>query len=133
MLDGVYTAASPFASPVFHEASEFLDEGVERLVATIREHVLRLLRRRGFLTDEGEVSVGDEEGTQGLLPLLQAASIQGRVAQGPEAGARLGRLGASGATAARFVPGSLCAEVDGFSLHAGVWVAAHDRERLEHL
>ena len=133
VLDGVYTAASPFASPVFHDAGELLDEDVEHLVETIRHRVLRLLRKRGFLTDEGEVLVGEEEANQGLLPLFQAASIQGRVAQGPEAGARLGRLGVSGATAARFVPGSLCAEVDGFSLHAGVWVGAHDRERLEHL
>jgi len=102
-------------------------------VETIRDRVLRLLRRRGLLTDEGDVSADQEYEPQGLLPLLQAASIQGRVAQGPEAGARLGRLGTLGATAARFVPGSLCAEVDGFSLHAGVWVAGHDRERLEHL
>ena len=36
-------------------------------------------------------------------------------------------------TPARFIPGSLCAEVDGFSLHAGVLVAADDREPLEHL
>ena len=133
VLDGVYTAASPFAAPVFHEASELFDEDVERLVETIRDRVLRLLRKRGFLTDEGEVSVGEEEGTQGLLPLLQAASIQGRVAQGPDAGARLGRLGKLGECGARFVRGPSCAEVDGFSLHAGVWVGAHDRERLEHL
>jgi len=49
------------------------------------------------------------------------------------AGAWLERLGRAATTSARFVPGSLCAEVDGFSLHAGVWVAANDRERLEHL
>jgi len=133
VLDGVYTAASPFDAPVFHEASELCDEDVQRLVETIRLRVLRLLRRRGFLTDEGEVSVGEEEGSQGLLPLLQAASIQGLVAQGPDAGAPLGRMDKHGECGARFVRGSLCAEVDGFSLHAGVWVGAHDRERLEHL
>lgn len=42
-------------------------------------------------------------------------------------------MGTLGECGARFVRGSLCAEVDGFSLHAGVWVGAHDRERLEHL
>ena len=66
-------------------------------------------------------------------PLLQVASIQGRVAQGPQAGARLARLAESGPTASKAARVSLCAEVDGFSLHAGVWVRAHDRERLEHL
>ncbi len=133
VLDGVYTAPSPFATPTFHEASDLSDGDVERLVTTIRHRVLRLLYRRGLLSDEGEVTVGEEEGTQGLLPLLQAASIQGRVAQGPMAGAWLERLGTTASPPARFVPGSLCAEVEGFSLHAGVWVAAHDRERLEHL
>ena len=132
VLDGVYTASSAFAAPLFHEATRIDDEHVERLVETIRDRVLRLLRRRGLLTDEGDMS-GEGEEHQGLLPLLQAASIQGRVAQGPEAGARLGRLGRLGAGGARFVPSSLCAELDGFSLHAGVWVAAHDRDRLEHL
>lgn len=130
----MYTSASPFTRPDFHDASELSDEDVERLVETIRMRVLRLLHRRGFLSDEGEVMVGEEEEeAQELLPLLQAASIQGRVARGPAAGARLGRLGAASATPARFVAGSLCCEVDGFSLHAGVWVGAHDRERLEHL
>lgn len=32
-----------------------------------------------------------------------------------------------------FVKAPLCADVDGFSLHAGVWVAPRDRERLERL
>ena len=135
VLDGVYTAASSLAPPVFHEACELFDDDVERLVETIRDRVLRLLRRRGYLTDEGTVTVGEEDGAvAGLLPLLQAASIQGRIAQGPEAGAQLGRMGRLGAgRGARFVPGALCAEVDGFSLHAGIRVSAHDRERLEHL
>ncbi len=136
VLDGVYTAATSTARPVFDDASELFDEDVEQLVETIRDRVLRLLRRRGFLSDEGTVTMGeeDESGVQGLLPLLQAASIQGRIAQGPEAGARLGRMGRLAAGGgARFVPGTLCAEVDGFSLHAGVLVPAHDRDRLEHL
>lgn len=38
-----------------------------------------------------------------------------------------------GTRADPFVRGPLCAEHDGFSLHAGVRVAAGDRKRLEHL
>ncbi len=44
-------------------------------------HAFRSHANRGssmeviHLSDEGEVSVGEEEGTQGLLPLFQAASI----------------------------------------------------------
>jgi len=77
VLVGVYTTTLPFAFPVSHEASEPRDEDVERLVETVCNRVLRLLRRRGFSTDEVEVSVGEENGTQDLLPLFQAASIQG--------------------------------------------------------
>jgi len=130
----VYTAASSLAPPVFYDASELFEEDVERLVQTIRDRVLRLLRRRAYLSDEGTVTVREEGEEQGLLPLLHAASIQGRIAQGSQAGAqleRMGRLSAGGG--ARFVPGALCAEADGFSLHAGVHVPAHDRGRLEHL
>ena len=100
---------------------------------TIRACVLRLLRGRGFLTDEGNVSPLEESEEGSQLSLFQAASIQGRVAQGPEAGARLDRLTRLPANGSRFKPPPLCAEVEGFSLHAAVHVAAHDRDRLEHL
>ena len=47
VLDGVYTAESPAARPVFHPAREFQDAEVVSTVRTIRTRVLRLLRRRG--------------------------------------------------------------------------------------
>ena len=70
-----------------------------------------------------------------LLPLLAAASIQGRVALGPDAGQRIERAGGEPLGADRFDAGagSLCAHQDGFSLHTEVHVKAHDRTRLEHL
>jgi hypothetical protein len=83
--------------------------------------------------EEGVISTGEPDEHQGLLPLLQAASIQGRIAHGPDAGRHLERLGRSPTAPERFVPRSLCAELDGFSLHAGVRIASHERGRLEHL
>jgi hypothetical protein len=47
------------------------------------------------MTDEDEIDVAGADDGQGLLPLIQAASIQGRVALGPDAGARISRLGSS--------------------------------------
>lgn len=85
--------------------------------------------------DEDELDVGGEDAQQGLLPLLQAASIQGRVALGPEAGARISRLGrplASGSGKAVVIK-ELCAELDGFTLHAAVRIRAEESTRLEHL
>jgi hypothetical protein len=60
LLDGMYTAASPFAHPVFSEAQELQDSDVESVVRKIRTRVLRLLRRRGLLTDEGRASIGND-------------------------------------------------------------------------
>ncbi|MFN9969883.1 MAG: transposase, partial [Phycisphaerae bacterium] len=76
--------------------------------------------------DSGD-GVGDE-----LLPELAAAAVEGRAALGERAGQRDGRVGRDG----RWEPvvkGPLCAEIEGFSLHAGAWVSARDREKLETL
>ncbi len=69
------------------------------------------------------------------MPLIFAASIQGRVALGPEAGARITRLGhpvVEGAGGA-VVMKELCAELDGFTLHGAVRIDGDDRSALEHL
>jgi len=72
----------------------------------------------------------DEE--QQLLLALGSGAVAGRAVLGERTGegdARVGR----GTRAEPFVKGPLCADCDGFSLHAGVRVEAGDRRRLEHL
>jgi len=139
VLDGVYTSAGPLAQPEFHTAEELEPEEVERLVRTVRERILRLLRRRGLLPAAGEErdsAQPEELLPQGLLPFLAAASIQGRIALGPDSGRpieRRGRPTCPTRTAPRSQPGRLCAAQDGFSLHAEVRVESHARQRLEHL
>jgi hypothetical protein len=66
------------------------------------------------------------------LLALASAAVTGRGAQGERAGEGDLRVG-RGSRAEPFVQGPLCAECDGFSLHAGVRVEAGDRRRLEHL
>ncbi len=67
-----------------------------------------------------------------IRPLLCAASIQGRSALGSESGARIERRGIPEAS----VPGravvvkELCAELDGFSLHAAVRIEPGQTSRL---
>jgi len=135
VLDGVYTSPDAHTPPTFHRSRPIRDTEVAKLLFTIRSRVLRLCRRRGLLLDEEELSADGGAPEQGLLPLLFAASIQGRVALGAEAGTRIGRLGypvverAGGAV----VKKKLCAELDGFTLHAAVRVAGDDRSALEHL
>ena len=102
------------------------DDDVERLAKQIHDRVLRLLRRQSLLTDEHEISTEESEEHQGLLPLLQAASIQGRLdpgprrpgprrpgprRPGPRRGTRIVRLALLGGGEVRITPGSLCAEV----------------------
>jgi hypothetical protein len=108
---------------------------VAGLVFTIRSRVLRLCRRLGLVGEEGELEARSDDVEQGLLPLLCAASIQGRSVLGAEAGARIARLGVAQEQAhgRAVVVKELCAELDGFSLHAAVRVEAEERSRLEHL
>jgi len=61
-----------------------------------------------------------------------SAAVQGRTALGERAGDRDMHAG-RGSRDEPFVKAPLCADIDGFSLHAGVVVPAHDRERLEKL
>ncbi len=129
-LDGVYASEAGSGRADFCEHGEVTDGDVAKLVAAIRGRVVRYLRRLGKWAD-----AGDEDGTAGdadLLLELQAASVQGRAALGERAGERDARVG-RGSRSEPLVKRPLCAEVDGFSLHAAVWVAARDRERLERL
>ncbi len=61
------------------------------------------------------------------------ASVQGRVALGPRAGARVRRLGDARDTATVTSRGPRQAHLEGFDLHANVWVSANDRAGLERL
>jgi hypothetical protein len=73
----------------------------------------------------------DGEESRTLRP-LQAAAITYRIAFGPRAGQKVLTLrGAMPREATARQP--LCADIDGFSLHAAVRVESHDRRRLEQL
>ena len=69
-----------------------------------------------------------------LLPELQAASVQSRIAMGERRGQKVRRIGSL--EPADFHPelkGPLCAMAVGFSLHAEVYCAPWEREKLEKL
>ncbi|HZU40573.1 MAG TPA: transposase [Solirubrobacteraceae bacterium] len=129
-LDGVFAPGTD-GTLRFHRLPPPTDAEVARLVATIARRVGRLLRRRG----RGD----DADGTDPLaaeslaLAGLASAAVQGRIALGPRAGARVERLGAD-PDGSRVEPGRpLQARAEGFDLHAGVTVAGEDRDRLEQL
>ena len=131
-LDGVYGWEPGRGQPEFHAQPEVNDADVQQLVQWIRDRVLRALRKAGKWVDRDAAAEGGDGAGDELLPALAAAAVEGRAALGGRAGQRDGRVGRDGRWEP-LVKGPLCAEVDGFSLHAGAWVSARDREKLEKL
>ena len=117
----------------FHVMPPPTDEEVAQLLTTVRVRVLRLLARRG-LGPDADASPADPLAEDSLvLAGLSRASVQGRIALGPRAGARLIAVGRD--PDARWVTsgGPRHAHLDGFDLHGNVAVDGQDRERLEQL
>ena len=128
MLDGVFTTAGP-EGVRFHPTPPPTDAEVARLLTTIRARILRRLRRRGLGPDaEGSRRYPVAEESP-VLAGLSSASVQGRVALGPRAGARSLALGRDPEAEWVTSGGSRHAHVEGFDLHANVAVRGEDRER----
>jgi hypothetical protein len=131
--DGVFTCPRyPLDAPAeFHPAERPSEDDIARLAQVLRDRILRFLRKKGKLPDE--LDPVEPEHEQPLLATLAAAAVQGRSALGPKAGAWAERLGRGTARGGEFGRGGLCADSDGFSLHAGVRIPELCRERLEKL
>jgi hypothetical protein len=133
VLDGVLVE-EPGGALALHPTPASSDAEVAAALATIRHQVQRLLVRRGLEPGDDATEPADrlvEESP--VLAGIVGASVQGRVALGPRAGARVRRLGDERHTAAVTSRGARQAHLDGFDLHANVWVSANDRAGLERL
>ncbi len=131
MLDGTYSCAPATLAPRFHPASPIEDSDVEELARTLQRRVTRYLGREGHLPRES--AVDDKSSEPELLALISAASVQGGAALPTESKPPVARLGRGSAARRPMLPGSLCFDHEGFSLHAQVLVPNGLRERLEHL
>jgi hypothetical protein len=111
------------------------DNDIGDMVAILAKRVIRFLKKKGYFQDEIDAALPDGDMTQEeLLPELQAASVQSRIAMGERRGQRVRRLGAL--EFEDYQPqlkGPLCATSAGFSLHAEVYCAPWEREKLEKL
>jgi hypothetical protein len=135
VLDGVYRCDAD-GRPSFVEAGEPTDDELHALLQTVIARLMKLLTRRGVLVEEmGQTYLAepDDDGEEArTLRPLQAAAITYRIAFGPRAGQMV--LTLRGAAPREGTPRQpLCAELDGFSLHAAVRVEARDRMRLEQM
>ncbi len=130
-LDGVFVR-SPAGRLAFHAACGPSDAEVAQVLGTIRRRVGRLLRRRSLEPDADGTGRADPLAETSLvLAGIVGASVQGRVALGARAGAQVRRLGEGLRQARSGARGPRHAHLEGFDLHANVWVGAHDRARLE--
>jgi hypothetical protein len=129
-LDGVYSADRDGKGLMFHPAPAPSQEEIESLVGKASKRILRFLQRRKVITlvtapGDGEVTVVGDETMGEKDPLL----------------ARLLAAAAAGATNQRkplrivldpderpVGKGTLCAQTQGFNLHAATKVAANDTQ-----
>ena len=132
-VDGVYLADGT-DPPVFrHVAAPGLNE-LQALVEQIASRIGRVLERRGLVERDIENAWLASDAEAGPLDDLLGHSITYRIAVGPRAGQKLFTL--------QLLPArppeqqddpNGAARVGGFSLHAGVDIAPHQRPKLERL
>ena len=132
VLDGVFTEALE-GGLAFHPAPGPSDAEVAAVLATIRQRVQRLLVRHGLEPADAPGPADRLEEKSPVLAGIVGASVQGRVALGPRAGARVRRLGDARDTETVTSRGPRQAHLEGFDLHANVWVSGNDRAGLERL
>src|SRR5262249_32674049 len=78
----------------FHEVPAPTDEEVARFLAMVCRRIGRLLSRRGLTSEAGESAPPDPLSEESPpLTGISAASVLGRIALGPRAGAPVRRLG----------------------------------------
>ena len=133
-LDGVYVD-DDHGNTRFHRVKAPTQAELTELVHTLSQRIARKLEKRGLLERDAEntwLTLEAEEG-DALTP-LQGASVTYRIATGPQQGRKVLTL--------QTLPNreddptnttGQVAKVAGFSLHAGVMAAAHQRDKLERL
>jgi len=118
----------------FHPVRRLTREDVAGVMALIARRVEHLLERRelaGGSESSGAPDLWSEEAP--AFAAVAAASVHGRAALGPRAGARVGQCGDPPEDVAPMTLGPCHAHVDGFDLHAGLVTRAGQRDRLERL
>ena len=134
-LDGVYLPVDG-AQPVFRHVPAPAGTELKELVQQIAERIGRVLEQRGLIERDMENAWLSTQGSEGPLDDLIGHSITYRVAVGPRAGQKLFTLQTVPAReeeAGQQGDHRSAANAGGFSLHAGLDIQPHQREKLERL
>jgi hypothetical protein len=138
MIEGVYSMID--GVPKFHQLSGPGTEEVEQTLEAIAERVIRMLRRRKLLPEDGtevematfiDKAFGEFDG----LAAASAASGNMRIAFGDHRGEKVRRIGGGFGyeEETAVAKGPRCATVNGFSLHADRFIGQQEREKLREL
>jgi hypothetical protein len=105
---------------------------LEALLKRITERIGRHLERRGLLVRDAESAwLEAAPGEDSVFEELLGHSITYRIAIGPQQGRKAFTLQALGPALTAPAGAPLLAKSAGFSLHAGVAAAAHQRDKVE--
>ena len=119
---------------VFYRAPDPDDKEVNELIKKISLRVIKYLRKKGYLSQDGYSEELQYE--HPALTRIMAASVKNVIAMGPRASKFVRRLIAPGWGYEDDVPekkGRRCFSVNSFSLHAATLIKSHERTRLENL
>ncbi len=135
VLDGVYRTNAN-GQPEFIEIPAPSDEDIWEVLQRRIKRVMKQLVRRGILVeDQGETyladDVADSKEARVLRPLQKGSCVY-RIAFGPRAGQKVLTLQGALPREARGKQ-RLCANLQGFSLHAALRCGAGQRKTLERL
>jgi hypothetical protein len=130
VLDGVFTNDGGVVR--FHPVRRLTREDVAEVVALVARRVTRVVERRGLAgrAEDGEASDPWSDEAP-VLAAVAAASVEGRAALGPRAGARVRKCGDPPEEVMPVTLRPCHAHAGGFDLHAGLVVRAGQRDRLE--
>ena len=133
MLDGVYME-DEYQQLRFRQTKAPTKTELEQLVHTLSHRIARFLERKGLLERDMENSwlTFDEEVDEALSQ-IHGSSITYRIACGPNVGKKVFTLQTLPSTSNATTQSDRVAKTAGFSLHAGVAAARHQRDKLERL
>jgi hypothetical protein len=135
-LDGAYQISNtPNATPAFIETGRPKNEEMLNIIKTFQMRMLKLLQRRGLVQKNESENGGDAlPETPTIETVLQGASVQYRIATGPNSGQKVRKIGSLGLVSDEpFKAGDLSAVLGGYSIHAATYVHKNNRTELERL
>lgn len=132
VLDGVYELTA--AGPRFRRVAPPTPAELDALLGQIVARIARQLERRGLVVRDAENSyLSTGPGEDSALEALLGHSITYRIAVGPNEGRKAFTLQTLESALETSSGEQRLAKHSGFSLHAGVAAAAHQRDKVERL